>query len=698
MWLEWCNFITPIDQTSSIMKKIILLLFIVILASYHSGIAQTKTPPSWTAKFKKPINWQRVHSLGYLIVGTSDALYGVNPTDGKILWENKNYPAVNPASYSEIEGTEFVTLSVMTDKSPNFPMQVIIEVVEGKTLFDSQKEEIGVLSRHVLPQSNRLLIIGAKQGALIASLFMYDIVSGKQLWTNSDLFQPDQTSQKGFMGKLQALGQKLASLQSLSSEPLEMKDGTLILTHPSYVIRLNSADGKVLWKNSVEQSKKAQILFSPYKPGVVFVGTEVESDQGSGFSTSSSSGKPNEPAKFFYNVYYAYDVQTGTALWKQPARENDMLNQIIVHEKGLIICPRSTQKPTINLVDYATGKTMWGNKGKGIKAQGSVVNYIETEKGILITTAFDNAWNNKAEEYYLNILDPNTGTLKYEKSVKLKGDLVSTEIVPKGLLFVTTREVNILDTNTGSLLWQNSLEAGGPANGDKVRPFPTGEKGDKLYVFSPKEGGLFEVDKTNGTNKKITPAKIEFAGKELPKAIDVVSDGVVLYSDQNVLKLGFDGLQKFYKYYPAPRQPGLMRALLIAEAVRAAYIGAAASAYSAAFAQAAANSKTESGKQVGTEMSRGFAQLGNAGFAYSSNAMKAFSARFKASQSTPNFLMMMTTQEKKGNQLVQVNKGNGELMNAVDIKNDKDPEYDVDQIYNFIYYRPNATDIVCYKL
>ena len=86
--------------------------------------------------------------------------------------------------------------------------------------------------------------------------------------------------------------------------------------------------------------------------------------------------------------------------------------------------------------------------------------------------------------------------MKFEKSAKLKGDLVSSELLPKGLLFVTTREVNILDPNTGSLLWEDSIEAGAPITGDKVRPFPTGSKGDKLYVFSPKENGLFKIDKT----------------------------------------------------------------------------------------------------------------------------------------------------------------------------------------------------------
>jgi hypothetical protein len=60
--------------------------------------------------------------------------------------------------------------------------------------------------------------------------------------------------------------------------------------------------------------------------------------------------------------------------------------------------------------------------------------------------------------------------------------------------------------------------------------------------------------------------------------------------------------------------------------------------------------------------------------------------------------MMMTKQEKKGNQLVQVSKANGDVLSAIDIKNDKEPEYDVDPIYNYVYYRPNPAEIVCYKL
>src|SRR3990170_4999972 len=351
------------------------LLLIIFALPIFSSYAQQKLPSAWSAKFKTPINWQRVHSLGYLLVSTNDGLYSVNPNDGKILWENKQFPALNPANLEEVPGTEFVTIAYKNDNSSTIPMQAIMEVVSGKVLFDSQKESIGVLSRHVLPAAGKLLVIGMRPKNLIASLFMYDIATGKQVWANDDLFKTETTG-KGLLGKLQKMGDELSSLQALTSEPYELDQNSLLLTHPNYVIRINSANGQVTWKNKIEPSKHGQVYFSPYKKGIVYVGTDIESSTGSGFTTSSTS--QSGPQKFYYNLYYAYDVTTGTPLWKQPARENDLLNQVIPHEKGLIICPRSSQKPTINLVNYESGETTWGKKGKGIKAEGSVVSYIIT--------------------------------------------------------------------------------------------------------------------------------------------------------------------------------------------------------------------------------------------------------------------------------------------------------------------------------
>ncbi|MBA4054716.1 MAG: hypothetical protein C0490_08400, partial [Marivirga sp.] len=211
-------------------------LFILLLSpAFCNG--QQKQSVAWTAKFKSPINWQRVHSLGFLIVSTNDALYGINPADGNIMWENKNFPALAPDTFEEVAGTEFITIAYKTDNSSTIPMQAIIEVAAGKVLFDSKKEGIGVLSRHVLSASGKLLVIGMRPKNLVASLFMYDIVTGQQVWANDELFKAE-SSGKGLLGKLQTMGTELGSLQALTSDPYEIDQNSLLLTHPLYVVRI----------------------------------------------------------------------------------------------------------------------------------------------------------------------------------------------------------------------------------------------------------------------------------------------------------------------------------------------------------------------------------------------------------------------------------------------------------------------------
>lgn len=667
-----------------------LILFFPLISK-----AQSHTKPAWSTKFTSDINWQRIHSLGYIIVSTNHGLYGVNPDNGMIMWERKEFAALDPAMFEEVAGTEFIAVARHKSADSILPMQAIINVMSGRILFDSDKEGIGILSRHVLPESGRLLVVGAAKGNLSATLFMYDIVSGDALWSNDELFKVESAG-TGFLAKLQAGVKTMANLQGLIAEPIETDDESMIIAHPAYFMKINTLTGKVIWKNAIERATKGRVMSSPHRPGVVYLATEIESESGSGFTSGPSN--PDEPRIFYYNLYYAFDVVTGKPMWSKPAREKDMLNEVIMDKRGIIVCPRSTQKPTINLIDYTSGETLWGKKGNGIKAQGSVVSYLPIENGYMITTGFDNAFTSKGEEYFLNILDPATGTLRYEKSVKLKGDIVQSEITPKGLLFTTTREVNILDIKTGAVLWDKSIESGGPSSGDKVRPFPVGDTEGKMYVFSPKESGVFEVDKSAGTYRKINGATISFEGKELPKAIDVANDGLVIYSDQNVMKMAFEGSVKYTKYYPAPRQPALVRALLVAEAVRAAYIGAAASTYAAAFDEIEATTSDAGLRAVSGELSDAYGQLGQAGFAYSASALKAFGARFKASQNTPNFIMMMTKKEQKGYQLIQVSKLSGTVMNAIDIQNDREPEYEIDQVFNYLYYRPSTAEIVCYKL
>ncbi|THU40144.1 hypothetical protein FAM09_09700 [Niastella caeni] len=676
------------------------LVVFAFLFFQSTCIGQSKLQPAWTVKFNTTVIWQHVHSLGYIVACSADGLYGISPSNGNVIWKNASLAGIDRSMITEVEGTGLLAVTYRKEPGSSLPIQSLVEVSSGKVLFDSQKENLGVLSKHVMPMSKRLLVIGVKPGDLknmVATLYMYDIESGRQLWVNEDLFKGNDSGAKGFIGKLQALSQQVNNIKQLIGEPVEVDHQHIIVTHPGYVIKLRSETGEVVWKSQIQTAIKAAVYFSPYKKGITYVATEVETASGFGFT--STTGGENRQQTYTSNVYYAFNSNTGAPLWSKPAKENDHLGLVVMQENGIMICPFSDKKPTINLINYETGVTMWGNKGKGIKAQGSVISYINTLNGILIATTYDNVWNSKSEEYYLNVVDPVAGKLKFEKPVKLKGDLVSSMIVPKGLLFVTTREVNILDMNTGNIVWDKSIEVDGSSlMSEKGRTLPIAHDEKALYVFSNREGIVFKVDKSAGIYQSLNTAKIGFQGKEQPGEIEKVSDGLILRSEQNILKIGFDGTTKFVKYYAAPRENALTRVLLVAASVRAAYTGVAASMYSAAFEQAASSSNEPAVKGVEQQIAQGLNKLGQTSFAYSGEAFQQFSARYKASKNTPSYVMMMTVQEKKGNQLIQVSKNDGSLMNSIDIRNDKEPEYDLDALYNHVYYKPSPLEIVCYKL
>jgi hypothetical protein len=67
------------------------------------------------------------------------------------------------------------------------------------------------------------------------------------VWANDDLFK-SESGGKGLLGKLQKLGDELGSLQALTSEPYELDQNSLLLTHPNYVVRINSSNGRLFGK------------------------------------------------------------------------------------------------------------------------------------------------------------------------------------------------------------------------------------------------------------------------------------------------------------------------------------------------------------------------------------------------------------------------------------------------------------------
>ncbi len=683
-------------QTSNttMKKPQISVLLIFLLTYFLSNEAKSQNPEAWSRRVGS-IEWMHINSLGYLVVSVTGSLKALDPQTGEVLWEDKTKGTLREDQLEDIMGTRYLKINYGTNEvDATLPMIAIMDVITGQTVFDSRNEKLGVLGSYPLPGSGRFLVVGVQPGKFSAKLLMYDMESGAKLWENEEIFKGD-TGKGGVLGRVAGAVQSMMNMQSLTSEPLEIDIEHVLITHPNYVIKLKSADGTTVWRTKIEESSRAELIFSSVKPNVVFVGAETESES----MMSSGSGPP---PKTYLTNYYAFDINSGNAIWSKPVRNsNERLNIVVPTDKGLVIMPGMSgnmPRTTLNLIDYSTGITSWGTKGRGIKADGTVIDYLDSDEGLVISTEAVSANQNKGENYFLNVLDINNGSLRFVKSVKVNGRLVTTEVVPKGILFITTHEVNIVDPRTGSVVLANAIESGGPKRMDKVVPFPFTSNNDKLYVFSTKEGIVKELDKNTGNVRSLNTAKLELGGKEIPKYIDAYEEGIVLSSDQNVVMIGYDGLLKFNSYFTPPRQSGLMRALAAAEAIKGIYIGAVMAAASVTYAGIASSSNDVAVKQVGTGAAVVTGGIAAYSFAYTGKALADFNRRFKATTTTDNYLIVLSEVAPRDFRLLQVDKRSGKTLATFDLGKDRDPFYSLDFIDHQIYYQSRPSEITCFKL
>ncbi len=671
-----------------------LLRCVLVLLFLAATPVLAQRAPAWKAHLSQ-IEWLKVTSLGYPVVSSLGRLTALDPETGNMLWQNDRLGTLRYDQVDDIWGTQYLRINHGTEAGElSFPMISVVDVVTGSVLFDSQKEKLGVLGTYALARSGKFLVIGVEPGKFSAKLLMYDMATGNELWENTEIFKGGQ-GKGGLMGKVAGAVQGVLNMQSLTSDPVEVDDEHIIITHPNYVIKLKVSDGSVVWRTKIEESSNARLVFVDSQPGVVFVGAEMESES----MMSSGSGPP---PKTYSTNYYAFNLNTGQPAWKAPVRNsNERLNYVIPTEKGLLILPgfsTNQQKSNLNLIDYATGSTLWGTKGKGVKADGEVVDVLPTAQGLVISSSATAFNQNKGDNFFLNILNTDDGTLRFAKSVKVKGRLVGTEVVPKGILYTTTHEVNILDMTTGTNVLTSSIESGGPNRFGKILPFPTASKENKLYVFATREGIVKELDKTTGQVRNLNSSKLELGGKELPKSLDAFDEGVVVCSDQNVMMVGYDGLLKFTNYFTPPRQSGFMRALALAEAIKGAYLTVVLVSASATYAGIASSSDDAATKQAGSAASAFTGGMAAYSLAYTGKALADFNRRFKATTATDNYLIVLSEVAPRDFRLLHVDKRTGKTLTTIDLGKDRDPQYTLDFIDHRIYWQSGNSEISCFKL
>jgi len=309
---------------------------------------------------------------------------------------------------------------------------------------------------------------------------------------------------------------------------------------------------------------------------------------------------------------------------------------------------------------------------------------------MLVTTAYDSAWTNKGAEYLLNVLDMDAGAFRFEKPLKVRGRILEAEMIPAGILFVTTSEAGILDSKTGQPTSKEAVESD-----DSVI---AAEKDGKMYIFSTGQQALYLLDKAAGTIRKISDRPVEFEDDEIPFSLEIADGQITVVSNQNIAAFTPDGHVLYHEYHPAPRRSAFVRAMLIANSIRAGMASAASGMVGGAFAAASAEQEPGSaGNTLAAGMAQGYGEMAVGLGSLSKRYMDAARERFNASTNTSEYVFMMVqTEDSFG--LAKVAKETGKIVAIMDMNKDKSPSYQVDTIANRMYYRSKPNEILGFQL
>jgi len=650
----------------------------LLLVLLQTTTAPVQTPAgsvaAWTLHFTGDVRWQQVTPVGALLVSTDGALAGVDVERGQIAWQKPELGGLPVDSVRMVEGS-----LLMEAAKPG--LSLIFDPVTGTVLFDSRRLSLTkVVTRRVLPQTGTLLVHGQRaSGPPVVAL--YDLATGNQRWVSESLFQQTEPKRGGLGGLMQGLvrmASAATTLEVLQAGP------EVIVVHTLMGLRaLDAKTGAIRWTATLPMARSGTV---PHQVKLY-----------------PSLAKNDRIYVSYDERLMAYRLADGQPLWSKPATVDGWIRDIVQHPAGIIMLPvgpppnqatgnvriiNGVVQTGLNVARYDDG-TMIADKP--LRMRGTVKDAMITGDAVVLAVDADS-------RTFVNVLNVATATLRLEKDVKIKGQLDYAELIPAGLLYIsrsdaaTNGEVNVIDLTSGEPKYTDAIEGG------KSSALLHAIDGSTLYVYANKDHHLYAVNRQDGTYRALG-GELKLEGDEDPTALEVRTAGLVLISSQNLVIAGRDGQIKQQVYHPAPRLPGLLRALYRINSIRAGLYGAAASSYGDAFAQASRTATDSTARRITGQLATAYTQGGAQLQGYSTQAAAMASKRFKASLATPGSVFVLTrSPDGDGNVLLQIDKDTAQPRSRVDLGKQREPVYAVDDISGMLFLQTTPGTLAGYRL
>ncbi len=622
-----------------VIKKI--LLSASLICTFLGVKAQRHADTLWSASLNQDIHAMEVAVNGILVVSGSENTFGIDPATGKTVWTNQL-----AGKLDHYAGTPFITVSDHVINPANGQ-----NVNIGNFAATTSGEPIHSVSQYFFYDSNLVLVHGrihnsrgdrrrARSAADVLSLT--ELSTGKNLWTRNDYFSTGRKSGNRQQGSSAFIlpededndGSDSRNHQIIK-DPLITASNSIILPMDDRLVAVDISSGDILW-----QADYPAPFDNGFRQGGYTAGVEI-------------ALSINNKTLFVANdgTFTALDIETGKNIWNQPVPAFSSVIHLVPADSGLLVLPagknaQAAQKDRAAMYDLTTGKKVWETPISGFVQQSSL-----SSAGMVLV--MENHWGHEN----INVLSLRTGKMVFQSKYKISGKILYTELLPSGLLYVTTREANVLDLRTGDAVNQYSITK-------KEKEFYLNlNQPDAFYLLVTGDNDIMKIDKNTGIISTFSKQRISFHNDEQPEFLEAFDGSIIAYSSQNIVSFDTTGSVQFKKYYPAP---GISNGWKVATVMGAVALTTAAVLLS--------NSRVHADIFIGPGMVESVAQ------------------RFKKSRDQKEDLYMLSNNDDGELSILKIRKSDGMPALSVPlIKKDRDPVYTIDDVSNILYYAPNYT-------
>lgn len=628
------------------MKRIVTLtcLTLLWLAASLPAAAQ-RTSADWEMDFDGGVMWYQLSDVGTLVVATKGALNGIDPQTGQQKWKVESMGNLASERYEAISGSP---LALVKDKRGFFFDYQVLDLYTGKILCNSR--DLGIanaMSAYPMSALNAVLMYGSnKMGKMV--LLCADAATGAKRW-----------EVEKFMDK---------NTEMIIVPPYPVDGGkNFMLATTKNVFKVESATGAKVWE-------------ADFKNDVVKAGPGLKT----GFFTLEEF---KDRVWFLtQDNFTCFNLANGSYKW-EPMKLKSPISNIIYDKRGMLCATSENDddekagkgligklakaatdgnKARIMSLDYETGKPRWKEP---LRLSGDLVSsaYFDNNSKIAVATTSEKGKNR------INLLDLERGEYLLKDPFKVDGDLIDINMTPKGVMYFTTDELNILDVQTGKDNWAKSLKFKDGGMGSY--------KDGKLYIYG--DGNFYRFDPTTAEYTVIAE-KLSFDGKERPTRLEAKEDGLVVRSDQNLMKVDLSGKKVYHTYKKAPGKS-------LAGKILAGTMAVASMAMATSYAYTAGATKGKVSYSDTRYLESQQASWSNA----ASASFAEMNKRFKASVNADNAMAMLTDLDG-GVGVVLLDKANGKDLRGI-VLGDKDPDYSIDEISRLVIYKSSRDKLKAFK-